>query len=142
MKFFVVVVLLYSFQWTASAQPTLDWRTLESVKIVYEHDSVHNVWTMYPSFSEALWAWNGQVVRIKGYALPTSVTEGAHILSAFPFSSCFFCGGAGPESVIRLHLQRSDRLRADEWVEFEGTLLLQDRSEAFLYVLENARRVP
>ncbi len=48
------------------------------------------------------------------------------ILSRYPLSSCYFCGAAGPETVVELQLKPEavKRYRMDEQLSFKGTLLL------------------
>lgn len=47
-------------------------------------------------------ALDGKEVTVKGYVIPLSgKTAQSHFMfSAFPYSSCYFCGGAGPESIM------------------------------------------
>ena len=123
-------------------QERITWRILEGVDVQYQQDMLHNVWAMTPKFQEEVLDLDGRSVIIKGYALPTSVTGGSYILSAFPFSSCFFCGGAGPESVMEIRLDKKDRFTTDELVELEGILRVQQQPDQLLYVLDHAVRVP
>ncbi len=122
-----------------AGQTELTWNMLGQVEIQYCQDEQNNLWIMVPRFDESLHALNGKSVQIRGYALPVSATSKDYVLSAFPFASCFFCGGAGPESVIELRLKKQRSFRTDEWVILEGTLVLCKESNSFLYRLENAR---
>jgi hypothetical protein len=64
------------------------------------------------------------------------------VLSAFPFSACFFCGNAGPESVMAIYFedQGQRKFTTDERVTLEGTLKLNDTDvDELVYVLNNAR---
>jgi hypothetical protein len=45
------------------------------------------------------------------------------MVSANPFANCFFCGNAGPETVVELFPgERFRRFNTDEVVTFVGTL--------------------
>ena len=47
------------------------------------------------------------------------------VLSAMPFSSCFFCGGAGPETVAEVRMDKiPEDLSPDAFVKVKGTLKL------------------
>ena len=93
-----------------------------------------------PVFAEAVRALDGERITLRGYVIPTegykSHTE--FIFSAYPYSMCFFCGGAGPETVIEV--------RADEPVDYSpeaisltGTLRLNASDpNALMYLLEDA----
>jgi hypothetical protein len=93
-----------------------------------------------PQFGAALKALDGHEVYLTGYVLPTTVSEDQYYLSANTFASCFFCGQAGPESVMELSLGHAARnYRTDEWLRFKGTLRLNDWDRDRLYYrLEDA----
>lgn len=47
------------------------------------------------------------------------------VLSKTPFNSCFFCGKAGPETVIIVGLEKEvPKYKIDEKIEVEGILVL------------------
>lgn len=128
---------------TVFAQTPLRWSQLAAVDIRYEQDQAHNRWVMHPQFSDTLQRMVDQPVYVTGYLLPVDVSGGQHVLSAFPFASCFFCGGAGPESVIELRwAQLPGRLRTDQYATVQGRWQLLTDGDTFLYRLENARIVP
>lgn len=56
-------------------------------------------------FPDELQALEGKTVSLKGFIIPLEEkSESRHfVLSYFPYASCFFCGGAGPESVVEVH---------------------------------------
>lgn len=86
---------------------------------------------------------DGKVVQIRGYIIPVDVVQDYYVLSANPYSSCFFCGQAGPESVMEIQLKKSyDGLRMDKIVTFKGKLRLNaDDIYQLNYVLEDAEVV-
>ncbi|MEM7370618.1 MAG: DUF3299 domain-containing protein [Bacteroidota bacterium] len=93
-----------------------------------------------PTFGDDLQALDGYKVYLTGYVLPLNMAENKYVLSAFTFASCFFCGGAGPESVLQLELKTANRnYRTDEWKRFKGTFRLNDwDAEKMYYLLEEA----
>ena len=84
-----------------------------------------------------------KVVEIKGYIIPTdgykSHTE--FILSAFPYNMCFFCGGAGPETVMEIYAKTPIKFTS-EAVTIRGKLELNsDDVNRLIYSLTNAEPV-
>ena len=61
-----------------------------------------------------------------------------YALSAFPFSSCFFCGAAGPESVLELDLKHQQEYLTDEVITFKGVLELNSDPLKFPLTLKYA----
>ncbi|MEO0470500.1 MAG: DUF3299 domain-containing protein [Bacteroidota bacterium] len=122
------------------AQTKIDWQTLAGVTFSYIHNFEQNMWYGQPSYSEDIKALNGQEIIIKGYVLPTDIESNTYILSANPFSSCFFCGGAGQESVMELRLKKKKaKFELDEVRTFAGKLRLNDQEMELNYILEEAR---
>lgn len=117
----------------------IDWNTLADVKFKEKYHEKTKEWYLYPSFGEIVKALNSKPVRIKGYVIPLDVDNGVYALSAYPFAACFFCGGAGPESVLRLKFKGKHKNYKTDYVgTFAGTLKLNatDVNE-FNYILEN-----
>lgn len=49
------------------------------------------------------------------------------ILSKYPMAQCFFCGIAGPESVVEVTLkEKPPRLKPDQVITITGILKLND----------------
>lgn len=96
-----------------------------------------------PRFSQRVRALNGTTVTIGGYLIPTDLhgSAGTLMLSAYPVQSCFFCGGAGPESVVEVYPARKANYLMKRLV-FRGTLVLNETDpEHMVYQLKNAVRV-
>ncbi|MFK7924722.1 MAG: DUF3299 domain-containing protein [Bacteroidia bacterium] len=122
------------------AQDKINWPFLADVQYSYIQNYDANVWYGTPSFGEAIQALDGKEVIIKGYVLPLDVDGNQYVLSANPFNTCFFCGGAGQESVMELRLDKKRRkYETDQVVTFIGTLRLNDAELELNYILENAR---
>jgi hypothetical protein len=124
------------------AQEPLSWKQLEGVSFDYEYREGENRWISKAKFSDAVKKWDGKFVQLKGHVLPLELDGGLVVLSAFPFSSCFFCGGAGPESVVELRFKkRRKRWKTDEVATFSGTLRLNNTEFEMIYILEDAQFV-
>ncbi len=125
----------------ALAQSMVSWDLLANVEVSYEQDLDHNTWWMEARFNEELRALEGKAIRVRGYLIPATVSGNLVVLSAFPMASCFFCGGAGPESMMEVIPGAKLRFSTDDFVELEGILQLTERSEGSLYQLTRARIV-
>jgi len=66
------------------------------------------------------------------------------ILSQNPYASCFFCGQSGPETVMEIEVDPSDKTKyeLDERATFKGILTFNaDDVNHLTYILKNATRV-
>ena len=135
--FLLIFICIGSIQ--LPAQTKLNWETLGEVEFEYEYNEELNQWLGKPNFGEVIQELNGQEVEIKGYVLPIDVEGEYYALSAFPYVSCFFCGGAGPESIMELKLKNpKDRFEMDDYLSFKGKLQLNDKDFEMTYVLNEA----
>ena len=119
----------------------LTWRTLEDVefKDVYVEELDAYYWK--PSFGTSVNALEGGEAHITGYMIPGGLDEDFYVLSRYPFANCFFCGGAGPESVIDLRFTgKSSRVyQTDERLTFSGKFRLNaDDVYQMNYILDGA----
>ena len=122
-----------------SGQTRLQWEQLLDVRYTTTFDGEAGYVYMKPTYGQSLLALNGKTIEIKGYVLPMDTDGKAYALSAFPYSSCFFCGGGSKESILDLQLASfSRRYQTDEVVTFRGVFRLSDDQFGLNYVLEKA----
>lgn len=118
----------------------IDWRDLEAID--FEQKYVQEVQgnMLFPKFTSMLKALNGSTVEVKGYIVPVEKEGKSIALSANPYASCFFCGKAGPASVMTVQLKTPNtKYRTDQFRKFSGILRLNATDiRQFYYVLENA----
>ncbi|WP_448520441.1 DUF3299 domain-containing protein [Rhodoflexus sp.] len=110
------------------------WNLLREVE--YEETDVF----FEARFSEELQALEGKEVTLKGFIIPLEESrESTHfVLSYFPYASCFFCGVAGPESVIEVRTKEPVPF-TDKPITIKGTLQLnQDDPERLFFALTSA----
>ncbi len=123
----------------------LNWDLLGHVEFEERYTQEINRLVPYPLFHPQIRALQGEKVRITGYVIPLEETgdETILVLSAYPYTQCFFCGNAGPESVMDIVLKRRNKdLSMDEKVTFQGKLKLNDTDLYYLnYILEDAEIV-
>jgi hypothetical protein len=97
---------------------------------------------LFPTFGATVKKIENKPVFIKGYMVPIDPESNQYVLSAFPYSMCFFCGGAGPESVMGLKLKKNQRFKTDEIHTFKGKLMLNSTDLFELnYILTEAEVV-
>lgn len=122
------------------AGPTkISWESLRDVTFKKKWYPEESIYMLYPTFGPNLQKLDGKEVLIKGYLVPVDVESNLFVLSAFPYSMCFFCGGAGPESVMALKMKKPRRFKTDEVQTFKGTLKLNANDIYELnYILQNA----
>lgn len=119
------------------------WKTLTKITYKKEYDEFLGFKIDRPVFSEEIKALNGKEVIVKGYIIPVEGYKGhsAFILSAFPYSMCFFCGGAGPESVMEVQAVEAINYVAESIV-LKGKLHLNsDDVNKLMFSLSEARLV-
>lgn len=107
-------------------QQAIDWDLL--AKVTFSYDYLSNIKTLYakPDFSPEVLALDSAWVSIEGYVMPMDTEGEKYALSAEPYQACFFCGNAGPESVMELHFKskRPPRYDIDAYIKFDGRLVL------------------
>lgn len=129
---------------TVAAEPVkLSWETLRDVTFKKKWYAEESVYMLYPTFGPNIQKLNGKPVELTGYVLPVDLESNIYVLSAFPYSACFFCGGAGPESVVSLKFKKSDKkFKTDERRTFRGTLKLNaDNIYELNYILADAEMI-
>ncbi len=137
-------MLSSSLYWQKGKASLIDWKILADIDFEDRYSKELEGWYIFPIFSKQVKQYENKVVIIKGYIIPLDVEGGQYALSAYPFSSCFFCGGAGPESVMTLRFtQPPKRYKTDDVVSFTGTLELNDSNpDDFCYILNRATPIP
>ncbi len=108
------------------AYTELTWQTLSDVEFrdVFLEELKAYYWK--PTFGPKVLDSEGKDFFITGYVIPVDIDEDFYVLSRYPFANCFFCGGAGPETVVDLQFPgRVPReYVTDERLTFAGTLKL------------------
>lgn len=119
------------------------WKTLTKITYVKEYDEFLGFKIDKPVFSEEIKALNGKEVTVKGFIIPVEGYKGhtEFIFSAYPYSMCFFCGGAGPESVMEVQAIEAINYTAESIV-LKGKLHLNSEDvNKLMFSLSDARMV-
>jgi hypothetical protein len=124
--------------------PDEGWALFARAKFKSTYFKEQNEHFLVPSFDQLLLSKRGVEIQIKGHYMPIDMKGNSLILSRYPYSSCFFCGGAGPESVAEIVLKdKKPKLKADQVITVKGRLRLNDSDINHLnFVLEEAEIVP
>jgi len=122
------------------AQTETSWTDLMDITFKDVYLESDDMYVYYPLFKEKQKSLDGEEISITGYIIPVDVELNQYVLSAFPFSACFFCGNAGPESVMAVYFSSPDQsFKTDERLTLQGNLELNDTNvDELVYVLRNA----
>ncbi len=115
------------------------WELLSTVEIIRGYDDYMGGEIEKPNFSSQLIMNEGSRIELQGFIIPLEqeAEQNYFVLSRFPFQSCFFCGGAGPETVVEVYSDQTTRY-TDERVKVVGTLRLnKDNPLHLFYILED-----
>ena len=116
------------------------WDLLSSVEIVRAYDEFMGTEIERPVFPDQLKEAEGKSIDLEGYMIPLEQErkQDYFVLSRFPFQSCFFCGGAGPETVVEVFLEEEFTFMEDR-IKVTGILELnEDDPLQLFYVLRNS----
>lgn len=111
------------------------WKKLMDIE--YEKISTYGY---IPVFKDVQKEMDGSVITIEGFMYPLEETpkQTIFILSFYPIASCFFCGGAGPESVVEVNAPNAIKYSRKQ-VSIKGRLELnEDEPERLFYILQDA----
>src|SRR5688572_3810857 len=117
-SFFLISLMFISNPWENS------WDIFARVKFNPKFFKEFNEHFLVPTFDAEIKAYEGKQIILKGHYLPYDLSDKtAMVISKHPYSACFFCGGAGPESVAEVvFTSKRPKLMADQIVTVIGTL--------------------
>jgi hypothetical protein len=114
------------------AQSLVSWDTFAQVTFhkKYSETFGFEVNVKPPEFASKLLAYQGKEILVKGYVIPVDVELGMYMVSANAFANCFFCGNAGPETVVEIFpSSKLPRFSTDQIVTFKGILQINKEGE-------------
>ncbi len=121
--------------------PNSGWELLSLVEINKEYDEFVGAEIDKPIFPDKLKFQEGKKIIVDGFMIPLEqeAEQDYFVLSRFPYQSCFFCGGTGPETVIEV-FSKEEFSFTDDRIRVEGELELNDDNPLQLfYVLRNSK---
>lgn len=128
---------------TQPSKAARTWKTLSKITYKKEYDEIMGFKVDKPVFSRDVLALEDKTIEIKGYIIPVEGYKGhkEFVFSAFPYNMCFFCGGAGPETVMEVKAKEPIKYSA-EAVTLKGILKTNaDDINRLIYSLTDAELV-
>jgi len=140
LKNFSLTYFLLFISITVFSQSSNYWKTLSDVEIKIKPDKTQKYEVEYPEFGEKVKAIDNTEIHLSGYIVPLKELTGHKyfVLSAYPFNMCFFCGAAGPETVIEVYSKEEIDFTSDK-ITIKGKLKLNyDDPDHLMYMLNDA----
>ncbi|MBX7176426.1 MAG: hypothetical protein K1X68_06615 [Saprospiraceae bacterium] len=135
----ILLTLIFLDTVTVLAQYSI-WPILSGVKYKKVSDPLLGYEVDYPVFNDEIKSIEGRRVKVRGFIVPTNGYKSSRefVLSALPVKSCYFCGGAGPETVIEIRARQDIPVTAER-VELEGRFRLNSADlNRLMFQLEDA----
>jgi len=144
MRSISTICLFLLFQLALTAQQSEGpWKTLADVSYEQQYSEMLGFDIDVPVFGEKVRALEGETITLTGYIVPLE-GFGAHkefIFSALPYNMCYFCGGAGPETVMEVFAAEEVDYTAKA-ITLKGKLVLnRDDVNRLMYFLLEAEQV-
>lgn len=126
---------------TVFSQQPDTWNLFAKTKFEPRFDEKLGEYLFYPTFPSEVKKLEGKEVVIEGFYVPFA-PEGDNyiIISKYPMSQCFFCGGGGPESVAEVNFTKDPgRFQVDDLITVKGKLKLNsDDLDHINFILTDA----
>ncbi|MBX2896641.1 MAG: DUF3299 domain-containing protein [Cyclobacteriaceae bacterium] len=138
MRYFHIAVLILGSV-CAVAQEVNFWHVLAEVG--FKKTKTAGGEMEVPIFSAHLKEYHGKKIKLKGFVIPVSETgdESKFMLSSLPFNVCYFCGAAGPETIVEVESNQKVKFTSQA-IWMEGILYLNDKDpDHHIYMLKSAR---
>lgn len=138
-KSWILIGLTGILTWYGSNPIIITWDTLKDVKYRKKFYVEVGQFFLYPTFGKSLKELEGKTVSISGYVIPMDTEGEYYVVSKYPMAQCFFCGGAGPETIVMLNFKKKPRrMRTDEKRCFTGRIRLNaDRIDELNFILDD-----
>lgn len=144
MKKWIFVIMALSGCFGAMAQqPTQPdrWNTFAKTRFEPKYYEKQGEYIFYPTFTPELKGLVGKEIVLEGYFVPFAPDDGKFIIiSKFPMSQCFFCGGGGPESIAEVYFAKHPGgFKVDDRITVKGKLKLNaDDADHTNFILTDA----
>jgi hypothetical protein len=131
--------MLFSVVSLSAPAQTGVWSTLAMLKYDRNPDGTVNPEGKFLPMIQKL---DGQEIKVRGYMIPLSGkrAQSNFMFSAYPFAMCFFCGQAGPESVMEVFMENDKAVNFSEsTIELKGVFRFIPSNGEIAYRLEKAK---
>ena len=116
---------------------SLNWKILGQIKFVKKkHKDYGEI--DFPVINDVLKKKSGKKILMSGFIVPIDNVN--YALSKNVFASCFFCGKAGPETIMGIKFKVGKiKLKTDQYVTLEGNFRVNENNvEEWIYHIEDA----
>ncbi|KOF03909.1 hypothetical protein OB69_02540 [Roseivirga seohaensis subsp. aquiponti] len=138
-KRLIFTLLILGITTSAFAQEKNMWKTLSNVTVEKSFDEILSIDVEHYNFASQVKALNGKKISLEGWMIPLDELRGENyfVLSSLPFANCFFCGGAGPETVAEVFSKKEVKF-TEKKVRVTGVLTLNsDDPLRLMYILND-----
>lgn len=138
-KLFIIVLSLFTT--AAYSQKADTWNLFAKTRFEPKFNEKLGEYLFYPTFSEDIKKLQGKEVTLEGFYVPFAPDGDDYIIiSKYPMSQCFFCGGGGPESVAEVNFMKDPgRFQVDDLITVRGKLKLNvDNLDHINFILTDA----
>lgn len=138
-KQFLTFILLTFISSFGFAQTQMTWTDFADVEFKPTYNEKYGIDFLMPTFGDRIQTFNGKLITISGYFLDISGNGKVLLLSKNPMAACFFCGGAGPETIIEVNFKKKPPFKTDQIVTITGMLELNPKDvDHCNYILRDA----
>ncbi len=120
------------------------WKTLSKITFKQQYDEFMGYDVDVPVFSQAVKDLEGKEIEIEGYIIPVEgyKQQSNFVFSAYPYNMCYFCGGAGPETVMEVNSEDDRLVYTSKPITIKGVLQLNSGDiNKLMYTLNDAELV-
>jgi len=116
------------------------WKLFAGVRFTSKYFPEYKEKFLVPNFEPAILSKVGTAITVRGHYLPFDLQGNSIIISKYPYAACFFCGGAGPESVAEIIFSRKPpKFKPDQVITVRGKLRLNDKDVNHMnFILDDA----
>lgn len=117
---------------------TLNWKLLGQIDYKKKPSKDYPEGVMFPVVNPTLKAKNQKTIVMSGFIIP--IDNKSYALSKNVFASCFFCGQAGPETIMGIKFKAPGlKFKTDQYLTLQGTFRYNDTDvDDWIYHIENA----
>jgi len=141
-KILLVLLILLSSTAAMVQEPDM-WALFSKTRFTEKLNREISMYFLYPTFPSELMELDGKEITLSGFYIPLDFDDNKTIiLSKFPMAQCFFCGGAGSESVAVAYLKEkpSKRFKTDQILKVKGRLMLNEKDvDELNFIIKDAK---
>lgn len=140
----LILSLVFFLPGLGSAQDNA-WGMLMMTETEKEFDPTLGMEIDIPNIHPAAKNLNGEQIQLEGFIIPLEgkKSQSHFMFSAFPINMCYFCGRAGPESVIEVFMKDGESLPfTDKKIWIQGELRVNEHDpQSNIYTLNYAEKL-